>query len=537
MASCKCRRNVYTLAIAFLCNFTSYMTLESMQSSLNRSTGTNSLSALYTTLVVSSLLLPPLAIAKLDCRKSLFLSILMYAIYTLANFYPKPYILIPAAVLLGTGASVMWTAAFYYVMQVAQRHAKEKNKSIAEVTGDFFGKFTSLSHFSIVVGTLFMTVVFESLKIDPVKTTNSTTPVNVSENGAQHMYSLVAGNSSTPATSLPVYEVATTIGTAQGDHETCGLYFKLNSPSKSNQISETVMYLLLCTYLAFNIIAACLCLCLDEITGTETKTVAEEAVCASMTSLNDVTSPKIKATNQNAEDPNTDRLLGENNNTNNTDEVIEDDKSVFKLVRSSLTLLFTDKTAFLMIPFTLHYGMMQGFVRGTFNASWIHCSLGIEYVAYVTCVYGGVMIIGCYSFGALLRVTTHLKIFICTMSLEVILFVITLLWKPAADGHSETWIYFLIPIGFGICHSSLSSQLGSIYGRLYGKTKKAGTALLNVWNPMGSAIAYGLSGTLLPIHLVALVMSTCIVGTIMYTVAEKIQDKPYRKCKAVGGCL
>ena len=156
-------------------------------------------------------------------------------------------------------------------------------------------------------------------------------------------------------------------------------------------------------------------------------------------------------------------------------------------------------------------------------------------MAYVTCVYGAVMILGCFTFGKLVQLMTHAKIFLITMSFEVLLFVVTLIWHPSQDPSSEIWIFFLIPIGFGICHSSLSSQLGSVYSRFFEKNKKAGTALLGVWNPMGSAIAYGLGGALYPVHLAALVLCTCVVGTALYLVAETIKDKSYRKCK--NGCV
>lgn len=56
-----------------------------MQSSLNRGIGTTALCLLYASLVISSLFLPPLVIDKLDCRKSLTLSILSFAVYTLGK--------------------------------------------------------------------------------------------------------------------------------------------------------------------------------------------------------------------------------------------------------------------------------------------------------------------------------------------------------------------------------------------------------------------------------------------------------------------
>uniref|UniRef100_H2ZC52 Uncharacterized protein n=1 Tax=Ciona savignyi TaxID=51511 RepID=H2ZC52_CIOSA len=85
----------------------------------------------------------------------------------------------------------------------------------------------------------------------------------------------------------------------------------------------------------------------------------------------------------------------------------------------------TDPVAILLMPLTLHYGIIQGFVRGIFNASWIACALDIKYMSYATAIYGGTMIIACYGFGKLLKFTTHMKIFLVTVIAEVGLFIVT----------------------------------------------------------------------------------------------------------------
>uniref|UniRef100_F6SDX4 Protein unc-93 homolog A n=1 Tax=Ciona intestinalis TaxID=7719 RepID=F6SDX4_CIOIN len=438
---CRCSRNVNVISLAFFSNFAAYMSLESMQSSLNRGIGTTALCFLYGSFVISSLLLPPLLIGKLECRKSLAISIAAYASYTLANFYPQWYTLIPAAMLLGIGAGVLWSTALFYIAKVGQKHAAEQGKKVNEVTAAFFGRFSAVMSMSMLVGTLFMSF---------LKGMNTT--------------ALGVGNYNTTD--------VTTVG--ENDEVVCGLYYKFNEAPKAKKVSDVVMYVLLSCYLCFNILAACLCLCLDEITGSESLKSEEE------------------------------------------------EESVFELIKSTFKLLFTDPAAALLIPMTMHYGIMQGFFRGIFTASWIACGLDIKYMSYATATYGGTMILSCYVYGKLPKYISHLKIFLATAIFEIGLFIVTLVWVPSNDPYSELWLYFALAVGFGICTSIFLSQLGSLYDKFFTTTKKAGMALFNVWNPLGSALAFGLSASLYPVHMVILCMTACVVGQVFYMVAEWI---------------
>jgi hypothetical protein len=70
--------------------------------------GTASLSAIYVSLVISCLFVPPALIKKLGLKWTIVLSQCTYTLYLAANMYPKWYILIPTAVILGFGAAPLW---------------------------------------------------------------------------------------------------------------------------------------------------------------------------------------------------------------------------------------------------------------------------------------------------------------------------------------------------------------------------------------------------------------------------------------------
>ena len=86
--------------------------MANLQSSLNtdQGMGTASLSAIYVSLVISCLLVPPALIKKLGLKWTIVSAQFCYTLYLAANMYPKWYILIPTAVILGFGAAPLWCA-------------------------------------------------------------------------------------------------------------------------------------------------------------------------------------------------------------------------------------------------------------------------------------------------------------------------------------------------------------------------------------------------------------------------------------------
>ena len=258
-------------------------------------------------------------------------------------------------------------------MQLSQKHADEKKKCIEQVTGEFFGKFTAISHISILVGTIFMSVVFESVGIhhthDVIVEINDFKTTEPALNATDANIYNVTSSTRDVTTEKNDLEY-TTISTEDSELK-CGLYYKFADTTVEHDkgVSDIVMYVLLSAYLGFNLVAALLCLCLDEVKGSE-KSTAQEAVCVSMLSINsngvdlfqnkDPTSPEEEAlSNGHAAG------VKKSNST-----------SSFQLIKSTIKVLATDKAAWLLIPFTLHYGMVQGFARGVYNASWITCALG-----------------------------------------------------------------------------------------------------------------------------------------------------------------
>ena len=86
-----------------LISFVFTISCQNLQSSLNRDEGLGlaSLCVIYVALVLSCMFVPPFMIGRLGCKWALALSMTCYVLYTVANFYPSWYTLMPASFLLG----------------------------------------------------------------------------------------------------------------------------------------------------------------------------------------------------------------------------------------------------------------------------------------------------------------------------------------------------------------------------------------------------------------------------------------------------
>lgn len=112
-------KNIVTVSFAFMVQFTAFQVSSknykfhwnkvtqgyfqgtaNLQSSINAkdSLGTISLSAIYGALVVSCIFLPTLIIRKLTVKWALFFSMMCYAPYIAAQFYPRFYTLVPVSI-------------------------------------------------------------------------------------------------------------------------------------------------------------------------------------------------------------------------------------------------------------------------------------------------------------------------------------------------------------------------------------------------------------------------------------------------------
>ena len=136
-------KNVLGCGLSFLFIFTAFLGLQSLQSSINfeGSLGTASLVVLYVFFVLVGFVSPSI-LRILGTKYSLVAGFICHIFYTLANFYPSWYTLIPSSVAVGAASPLIWAAVNSHLVEVAllvaPRLKVDQNHLISTYTGIFF---------------------------------------------------------------------------------------------------------------------------------------------------------------------------------------------------------------------------------------------------------------------------------------------------------------------------------------------------------------------------------------------------------------
>ena len=72
---------------------------------------------------------------------SLFNLVFSYLLYVAANYYPKAYLMYPAAALVGLGAAPLWTSKCSYLTDTGALYAETKCVHKDVIVNRFFGIF------------------------------------------------------------------------------------------------------------------------------------------------------------------------------------------------------------------------------------------------------------------------------------------------------------------------------------------------------------------------------------------------------------
>ncbi|CAF3720182.1 unnamed protein product [Rotaria magnacalcarata] len=147
-------KNPLVICTAFLLQFTAFSGISNLQSSLNTeaNVGVNSLSIIYACLIISAIFLPHPLISILGLKWTIVMSQIPYLLYVAANYYPKSYIMYPAA-------APLWTSKCSYLTDIGTIYAENKflNKNV--IVNRFFGIFFTFFQSGQVWGNLISYVV------------------------------------------------------------------------------------------------------------------------------------------------------------------------------------------------------------------------------------------------------------------------------------------------------------------------------------------------------------------------------------------
>ena len=111
---------IICLCLSFTFIFTSYSSLQNLQSTLNDTAGLGvaSLSCLYGAMIIAAFY-SPVMVQVIGPKWAILTGFLTQILFAAANFYPHFYTLIPASVLLGLASTPEWAGQGVFLTQLA----------------------------------------------------------------------------------------------------------------------------------------------------------------------------------------------------------------------------------------------------------------------------------------------------------------------------------------------------------------------------------------------------------------------------------
>lgn len=148
-------KNVYGLSLAYVVVFTAFIGLQNLQSSINSAGGLGlvTLSLLYAMFIAAGFITPGF-LKLFGTKYSLLFGFLCHLVYTLANFYPSWYTLVPGSILIGFASAPIWAAASTHLAEVAVTVAPSLRKKQDYLISKFTALFFFFFQFSQVPGNL-----------------------------------------------------------------------------------------------------------------------------------------------------------------------------------------------------------------------------------------------------------------------------------------------------------------------------------------------------------------------------------------------
>ncbi|KAK6183947.1 hypothetical protein SNE40_006509 [Patella caerulea] len=153
-------RDTLVLSFSFMPIFTSYLAIQSLQSSLNQEAGLGiiSLACLYGAFVVSGISAASI-IKIVGAKRSLIIGWVVHTLYVASNFYPTWGTLIPSSLLLGGVTGPIWTSQGLYIAANSDAYSRLKNEGIHSALSKLNGIFFMCLESNHVTGNLISSLV------------------------------------------------------------------------------------------------------------------------------------------------------------------------------------------------------------------------------------------------------------------------------------------------------------------------------------------------------------------------------------------
>ena len=156
----KAYKNILGECLSFVACFGSFLGILSLQSSINsaQGLGLTSNATSYALLIITTFFAP--AFVKLIGSKYALLSgYILFLVYTLSNYYPSWYTLIPGAALSGVAQGPVWVSMYTHAVLVARKYAIALKEKPENAVALFTGAVASSAKVAQVSGSLISSLV------------------------------------------------------------------------------------------------------------------------------------------------------------------------------------------------------------------------------------------------------------------------------------------------------------------------------------------------------------------------------------------
>ena len=156
----KAYKNIFGECLSFIACFGTFLGILSLQSSINsaQGLGLTSNATSYAFLIIITFFAP--AFVKLIGSKYALLSgYILFLVYTLCNYYPSWYTLIPGAVLSGIAQGPAWVSMYTHAVLVAKKYAIALKEKPENAVALFTGAVASSAKVAQITGSLISSIV------------------------------------------------------------------------------------------------------------------------------------------------------------------------------------------------------------------------------------------------------------------------------------------------------------------------------------------------------------------------------------------
>ncbi|CAG9102911.1 unnamed protein product [Plutella xylostella] len=494
-------RNILALGGAFMLMFTAFHGAANLQSSVHPESGTQTLAAVYGSLILSNILLPALVIRWLGCKRAICVSFLAYMPFILAQFYPRIYTLVPAGMMVGFGGGPLWCAKCTYLSVVSEPYARLSGVAAEVLVVRFFGLFFMFYQMAQIWGNLISSAILSSNLGEDVGYLNDTLAPS-----AQALANLSAVDFGA----------------------TCGVNFCHGDAGhvNSNLVppSPLKMQLLAGVYLACIAGAAALvALGVDPLTRYSAGRKCSGDSVSGLRLLA-VTLRQLRHKYQLLLLPVIGYIGAEQafmaaDFTQGVDSV-----SGLRLLAVTLRQL-RHKYQLLLLLVIGYIGAEQAFMAADFTQAFVGCAYGISNIGYVMICFGVFNAAAAPVAGALVKLTGRFPVMVAALLLNLCLLSALLVWRPEP---AQWLVFYALAAAWGAADAVWLVQVNALSGILFPGNEEAAYSNFRLWEATGSVLSYASAPYLCVRTRLYILLGLLLAGFAGYSTIELMERRERR---------